>query len=819
MNRENYSPVSLTSDNSQEMTERTFTPPSWYRDLPLWVQDPLLPGNAAHNYPLPIRIRGLLNRDALLGSLHEVMRRQEVLRSRFQIANGGVAQTIAPLQPLTIAEVDLTAVLAADREAAATPVLLEEARRPFDLKSGPMLRAALLRFGAEDHILLLTTHHVVCDDWSTGILLRELFTVYAAFAAGRPSPLPELTFQYADYVKWLEERLRGQALETRLQFWQERLGGGNDFHHIPGDHVRPERRTFRGAHERMVLPKELKKAVEALSRQERVTPYMALLAALQCLLRRYAGQEDIGVGSCVANRPLLELENLVGPCSNVVVLRTDLSGRPSYAEVLRRVREASLAAYSYQDLPFGTLLQHLQPTPAPDRNPLFQLLFVLLNAPSASLDVPGLTIRPFSLDTGTTRYELNLWVKMREGLELDLQYNSDLFAGPTIRKFLEDYRAVLESMCADPKARIPELPITKPSLMPTSASQRAHATPVPLPAANPIEAQLKTLWEEVLGRRNLGIHDDFFALGGDSLRAARIFARLQESLKVAVPLNALFQAPTIASLGRVIAEEMGAHRSSEYLVPIQPGNSRPALFCVHGHSGNLLMYRILAQHLGADQPVIGIQPRGLDGKQAPLTRAEDMAAAYLREVQAAQPVGPYFLAGYCMGGTVAFEMARQLTERGETVGLLALLDTYNWNKLGRPTPSSALSLRVQNTWLSLRHFFQMDSNKKLKALKQRFREFREGPIPPQRLAESNARAAMNYVPRRYLGQILHVCPTIKYPRYASTELAWDELAAGVEQFVVPGYPWQLFEEPQARLIASKLRACIDECSLSPAVAA
>jgi hypothetical protein len=454
-----HSPSETPRSHLGSTPEDTFVPPGWYFEQASWVEDPLTPSNAAHNYPLPLRIRGPLNRKALEQSLQEILRRHQVLRSVFQVVDGKLLQMIILPTRLTMGIWDLTGLSEESMEEEARLILLEDARRPFDLTRGPILRAGLLRLGTEDHILLLTTHHLVCDDWSTRILLRELFTLYAAFSAGQPSPLSELTYQYSDYVRWLEKRLRGKEGESRLVFWKERLAGGNDFHHIVPDHPRPECRGYRGTRERTSFSEQLSDSVILLGQKERVSPFMVMLAGLQCLLQSYSGEEDIGVAACVANRPLLQVEGLIGPFANVSVLRTDLSGNPTFREVLRRVREVSLSAYSNQDLPFGTLVNNLYLRPDPNRNPLFQALFVLLDAPNELWHIPDLTVDPYSLDTGSTRYELNLWVKSHE--ELNLQYNSKLFEAATIRQILEDYRAVLETMTKHPGAQVSELGIAK----------------------------------------------------------------------------------------------------------------------------------------------------------------------------------------------------------------------------------------------------------------------------------------------------------------------------------------------------------------------
>jgi len=585
------------------------------------------PGNAAHNYPLAMRIRGPLNQEALAQSLQEILRRHSVLRSVFRIVYGKPAQLIMPVQALNVPLLDLTGLSEDVREAKARDALLEDARRPFDLTCGPMLRIALVRLAAEEHILLLTTHHVVCDYWSTRILIRELFTLYAAFSARHPSPLSELGFQYVGYVRWLETRL--QAKEPELMgFWKERLAG-KDFHHLAPDHLPSVPRSYRGTHEKAVFPEELSKSIKLLAARERVSPFMIMLAGLQCLVQRYSGHEDIGIGSCVANRPLPQLEGLIGPFANVSVLRTDLSGNPTCREVFRRVREVCLAAFNYQDVPFGTLVHNFQPAFDPARHPMFQILFVFLNAPSEPWEAPGLTVDPIAVDTGTSCFELNMSVRIHERFEIDVQYSSDLFETATIRGILQDYRAVLESLCANPEARIGELAIRKKQAETNVQQQPKYLGTEYVTASRALESQLVELWEAVLDKRPIGVNDNFFELGGDSLRASRLFARIQETFKRSVPLGALVQSPTIATLAKVISD---ASSSPRCVVTIQHGNSRPSLFCAHAESGSVLMYRSLAQHLGSDQPVYGIQPGGLDGHAPPLTSIEGMAANYVKEI-------------------------------------------------------------------------------------------------------------------------------------------------------------------------------------------
>src|SRR5579871_1502140 len=327
-------------EQSDVLPEAIFVSPPWYLEHPLWIADAMSPGNAAHNYPLAMRIRGPLNQEALARGLQEIMRRHRVLRSAFRIENGKPAQLIMPVQPLSMPLLDLTGFPEDVREAKAQEAVFEDARGPFDLTRGPMLRILLIRLQPEDHILLLTTHHVVCDYWSTRILIRDLFALYAVSSASGPAPLSEPGFEYADYVQWLETRLQANEPEI-MGFWRERVAG-KDFHHLALDHEAPFPRSYRGACERVIFPDELIHSIKQLSVQERLSPFMVMLAGLQCLVQRYSEHEDIGIGSCVANRPLPQLEDVIGPFANVSVLRTDLSGNPTCREVFRRVREVCL---------------------------------------------------------------------------------------------------------------------------------------------------------------------------------------------------------------------------------------------------------------------------------------------------------------------------------------------------------------------------------------------------------------------------------------------------------------------------------------------
>jgi hypothetical protein len=376
------------------------------------------------------------------------------------MVDGRPAQVIAPALTIEVPVVDLRALPEAEREIEVRRLVTEAALQPFDLSQGPLLRAALLRLGDEEHVGLLTMHHIVADGWSTGILIRELGRLYVAFCAGGSTALPELPIQYADFAHWQRHWLQGEVLETQLAYWKQQLAGVPALLDLPTDRPRPVLQTFRGAHQSLLLPKSLTEGFKALGRQEGVTQFMILLAAFKALLCRYTSQDDLIVGTPIANRNRLEIEGLVGCFVNALVLRTDLSGNPSFRELLRRVREVCLGAYGHQDLPFDRLVEELRLKRDLSRNPLFQVMFVLQNAAMRAADLPGLTLSPVEGDSETAHFDLTLVVvDADQGLTASFVYNTDLFEAATITRMLGHFQILLEAMVAEPERRLSDLPL------------------------------------------------------------------------------------------------------------------------------------------------------------------------------------------------------------------------------------------------------------------------------------------------------------------------------------------------------------------------
>jgi amino acid adenylation domain-containing protein len=432
----------------------------------LWFIDQLGPGNPAYNIGAARRFRGPLAIGALEWSLHEIIRRHEALRVTFPTIRGQAVQIVTPSQDFRLPIVDISELPEERRESEMNRAAGEEATRPFDLARGPLLRSLLVKIGEQDHMLLVIMHHIVSDGWSTSIFLREMTTLYNAFCTGEQSPLASLPIQYVDFAVWQRNWLQGEILQTQLSYWQQQLGGKLPVLELPTDRPRPPVQTFAGAKQSIFIPRGLYDSLMELSKSEAVTLFMSLLAAFATLLYRYSGQDDIPIGTPVANRNRLEVEQLIGFFVNTLVLRTDMSGNPSFRRLLRQVREVTLGAYTHQDLPFERLVEAVEPERDLRLTPLFQVMFVLGAAAgeaSGSLeasDSPGLRASWLPADTATAKFDLTLFISEQPaGLTAALEYNTDLFDAPGIARMLTNYQTLLESIVADPEQRLTRFPI------------------------------------------------------------------------------------------------------------------------------------------------------------------------------------------------------------------------------------------------------------------------------------------------------------------------------------------------------------------------
>jgi amino acid adenylation domain-containing protein len=426
----------------------------------LWYLDQLEPGRAAYNIPVTQLLTGALDVDALRRALTEVVRRHESLRTVFSARDGAPVQVALPPAAVPLPVDDLADVPAEVRDGAVERWVHTQAAGPIDLAAGPPFRAGLLRLDAERHVLAMTLHHVVGDGWSLGVLFRETAVLYAAFTAGRPSPLPPLDIQYADYAAWQRARLAGDALDQQLAWWRERLEGAPAVLELPTDHLRAAAPSGRGGRERHHFDAALLAELRAVARAENATLFHVLLAAFALLLGRYAGQQDVLVGSPVAGRAHRETEALIGFFVNTLVLRTDLSGDPTFRELVGRVRDATLAAHAHPDLPFERLVEELRPERSRAHTPLFQVMFVLQNSLGSRTEMPGLTVQAVEKGAPEAKFDLTLsMVEGGTGLAATVDYAADLFDPETVRRMIASLGVLLRAAAADPGRRLSALPV------------------------------------------------------------------------------------------------------------------------------------------------------------------------------------------------------------------------------------------------------------------------------------------------------------------------------------------------------------------------
>jgi amino acid adenylation domain-containing protein len=426
----------------------------------LWVLDQMEGGTAAYIVPAALQLRGSLDVTVLERCFGEVMRRHESLRTTFEIdpVTGAPEQMVNPWVPFRLETTDLSDIPEAQRLERARLLANDEAQRPFNLRTGPLLRASLLKVADDDYVLLLTIHHIVSDMWSTQVLTRELTLLYQAFSRGEASPLPELPIQYADFAHWQRNRMQGEVLERQLGYWRTQLAGRLPVLELPTCGQRPSRHTLNGAEKKWRLELSITERLRVLSRSEGTTLFMTLLAAFNVLMLRYTGNEDMLIGTPIANRNRTEVEGLIGLFINTLVLRTDLSGDPSFRELLARVREVALEAYANQDVPFEKLVEELQPERNLSRTPLFQVMFALQNVPQQNVQAFDLSISSFELDVRTSKFDLTLTtVEDETGLIGVWEYNTDLFDGSMIGRMIRHFERLLECIVADPDQRISRL--------------------------------------------------------------------------------------------------------------------------------------------------------------------------------------------------------------------------------------------------------------------------------------------------------------------------------------------------------------------------
>jgi thioesterase domain-containing protein/acyl carrier protein len=804
----------------------------------LWFLSQSHPTSPVYNVPLAWRITGQLDVAALEESLNVILQRHETLRKSFPTTDGRPFARIADSMNVRLRVDDLGTASSAASEREALDRATTEARRPFDLQAGPLLRAKLYTWEPSRYLLVLVVHQIVFDGASIVLLNRELGEIYRAIREGRYPSLPDLPIRYVDFAHWQRCFVQGQVLENDTSYWSRAMYAGYAPLRLPGQsptvpHSGPAVR--RG----WALPKPLTAGLKELAHQEHATEFIVFVATLQAVLHRFTHSEDIIVfASCAArNRP--ELRDMIGLVANVLPLRTDLTGNPTFRELLRRVRKVTLDAFAHQELPFSRIIEFLTPVEGHRHDSLFQAMVIYQNVPLPTQTLPDVTFRPVDdIDTGAAPFQLLFDISdTPEGLQGSVKYRSDILPEATVDRLLNDFPIVLERVIANPDA-----PIAAPKLPPeqTTDLQRPLGSPPPKGAEtrdfveprDRLEGQLLNIWQGLFESTSIGVRDDFFDLGGDSLHAVRLFVEVEALTGRTLPLSTLFDTPTVEQLA-VLLRKQGFEVPSSSLIVLKAGTGRPPLFCVPGVGGNILGLRDLARHLDPDQPVYGLQAPGLEGARAPLDRVEDMAAHNIKEILALQPNGPLLLAGASFGGTVAFEMARQLEIAGHQVPLVALFDTLAPGQDAALPAILALSLRLNS--YTLRFLYHAKrlllgpdrityTRRKARTLRRRIRSriwqliynyyrLRSTPLPKtlHDVREAGYLARNTYRGNLYKGKVtLFRAETRSVADSRTLDMGWGRFAqGGVEIRTVPGDHVSMLIRPYVRLLATQLSDCLN----------
>lgn len=450
--------IRLASETIKRRTQSTPAPLS-FAQARLWFLYQLEGENNIYNMPLAMLLNGNLNLAALEGAIAEILRRHEVLRTRFQVENDTPVRVIDPEITVTLKVVDLQDLPEAEQLTTVKRLVTIEAEKPFDLANEPLMRVHLWRMSSQSHLLLINIHHIVFDGWSIGIFTQELSALYKAFLSGEPSPLPELPIQYTDFAVWQRQWLTGEVLEKQLDYWKQQLAGAPEVLALPIDRPRQAVQAFRGATVSFLLPNSLSEALKALSKRTGVTLFMTVYAAFVTLLYRYTGSDDIVVGTPTANRNRPEIEGLIGFFVNTLVLRTDLSDNPIFEDVLSRVQDVMLGAYAHQDLPFEKLVEQLQPERSLSYTPLVQVMLGF-GVPRAQMQMAGLTVSPVAVETVRSKFDLSLIFDSTDsGLIGEWEYNTDLFDASTITRMTGHFQTLLEAVVANPQQTVSSLPL------------------------------------------------------------------------------------------------------------------------------------------------------------------------------------------------------------------------------------------------------------------------------------------------------------------------------------------------------------------------
>ena len=838
----------------------------------VWSLVQLMPENPSFNMHIAYTIRGPLDTLVLEKSLQEIIQRHEILRTTFSSINGYPVQVISPEVTFTLSRVDLRGVDGKTQSLKIEQLANLEAKKPFDLTRGPLIRAGLLEVNDQLHVFMITMHHIISDGWSFFMFFNELTALYEVSVSHKKKLLPNLQIQYADFSRWHRKWLESKQCQVHLEYWRKELGVNLSPLVLPLDWPRSNKRTMEGASQARILSSSIAKELRALATHYGISINTIFLTAFMVMLFKYSGQEDLIICSPVSGRNRDELKPLIGFFNNIVPIRIIFNKDMPISELLEKVRIKTLDAFEHQDVPF----HHLLTESNVGRVPVTRAMFDFQNSRTHSLILPGTTIDTLDIHNGTTNFELTLTIlEKEEEYKYVIEYKTVLFENRTIQRMLTYFETVLESIARAPGQKLSAIPFMLNTLeqetylklhkrkqkgfwtqkkttalpnppMNSTTNTQDEESPVDLRCQfdsqlprSTLEIRMARIWEKLLGKAPIGRNENFFDLGGDSLLMFRLVDQTANELDVRFPLTTLLQAPTIAELAQVLEGKKGEPPFTS-LVPFNSSGPNPIFFFVYGlENGSRFMD--LISHLSPDQPFFGLRPLVMDeSQQFNPTIIKDWATQYIKELRMQQPQGPYFLGGYCFGGIVAYEMAQQLNLLGEETKFLAFFDTTHPTKGERRSlekgrsfslpPSENFSSRVVRhlsvfsrltPWKSMTYIvtrlgaygsgkYHIFMNRIKKFLCFAYLAFHQ-PLPAWLRQVFILEIFTSQALRFYVPEKYSGKLTlfkVKNPRYEPHN-GWKELiGGGIDVHEIPGTHDDFMKPPHAKAFAKKLETCL-----------
>jgi len=829
-NRKEADRPSVTTDEeiskkAVELPRDPITVPVTIPQKGLWLSSKLNSTlSCAYNESMTLHLTGDIDLDTLEKAIHALVEKHDALRATF--AADGATMTISTKATYERQRIELGKMSETRARAKCEAILRQDAATPFDLENGPLFRCQMIILPREQCYIVLTSHHIVCDGWSLDVLISELCAFYNTLHRGQSLNI-QASHQFADYCLHAGSRKDSAEYKVASEYWRNRFNPVFPVMRLPTDKPGNKIGVYDARRVDLDIRGNLVHSLREQCKRKGWSMFTLFVAAYNLLLYKISGQKHFVVGLPIAEQHLMGYNDLVGHCVNLLPFCCPIDDSFSYEKYIEAVQNDLLEGYDNQIYTYVDLLNDGGITYDHTGSATMPVgLTTVKKYEVEDLPIDGAAVSYFANPRAYESFELYLnVVESAKAIELKCHFKTALFNIATIEEWLRIYEQILTQFVHEPQRRIETMGAARPVVteQPQKVLTPTHQTS---PVSQMVE-KLMPVWKKVLGKATITANDNFFDIGGNSLMAAKLFAEIEKILGKTIPLAVLYEAPTLEKLAEYL--ETGKYEQSwQSLVPINSKGTRAPLYLVHGAEGNILLYRDLAKHLGENQPVYGLQSIGLDNRTEIDPQFEVVASNYIKEIKALQPKGPYFLGGYCLGGTIALEMAQQLKLQGEEIGLLFMIENYNIKTIQWPMPFSLnIANKFLNLWYHMGNLFTGSNEAKMDFLGAKARtEFNRYKIslqvslsslgkyfglknslnfPHIRVDEAYDEALLRYTPQVYEGVIVLFGASKRLAGFRDPLYGWGNIATkGVELFELPINPRGSLVEPFVGILAKKL---------------